>query len=103
MPPPMLDDVLEVRCERGRLSLFFTGDDASAVGAGRTSRHCSVGDLRDLRVLVDASAVEVYANGGRDVLSTRWFPVAEELSVALHGSCAAGHVWAMGDGMAGTY
>nr|WP_275060820.1 GH32 C-terminal domain-containing protein [Enorma phocaeensis] len=58
---------------------------------------------RDLRVLVDASAVEVYANGGRDVLSTRWFPVAEELSVALHGSCAAGHVWAMGDGMAGTY
>lgn len=54
-------------------------------------------------MLVDASAVEVYANGGRDVLSTRWFPVAEELSVALRGSCAAGHVWAMGDGMAGTY
>lgn len=99
----MLDDVLEVRCERGRLSLSFTGDDASAIGAGRTSRHCSVGGLRDLRVLVDASAVEVYANGGRDVLSTPWFPVAEELSVALRGSCAAGHVWAMGDGMAGTY
>ncbi|MDM8275361.1 GH32 C-terminal domain-containing protein [Enorma phocaeensis] len=58
---------------------------------------------RALRVPVDASAVEVYASGGRDVLSTRWFPVAEELSVALHGSCAAGHVWAMGDGMAGTY
>ncbi|WP_436231974.1 GH32 C-terminal domain-containing protein [Enorma phocaeensis] len=56
-----------------------------------------------MRVPVDASAVEVYASGGRDVLSTRWFPVAEELSVALHGSCAAGHVWAMGDGMAGTY
>ena len=47
------------------------------------------------------AAVEVFANDGAIVLSTRWFPRSDALSLALAGAAAS--VWEMGDGMAGTY
>lgn len=40
---------------------------------GRTSRTLETGPLRDLRVLIDGSAVEVFANEGEAVCSLRWF------------------------------
>ncbi|MBM6775131.1 glycoside hydrolase family 32 protein [Olsenella profusa] len=94
-----LDGALHVRCADGELSLSFADE---RVGAGRTERVAPCGDVRELRVLVDSSAVEVYANDGQTVLSTRWFPRADALEVALTGE-AAGSLWEMGDGMAGTY
>ena len=56
--------------------------------------------MRDLLVLIDSSAVEVYANGGRMVFSTRWFPTAEQLDVAVTGTAAAAELYPMSSGMA---
>ena len=85
----------------GRLRLEFCGPDAAAVGAGRGVREASVpDDARDLRVLVDGSAVEVFAAGGRAAMATRWFPRADSLTVRARGSEDAGRLWPMGDCMA---
>ena len=69
---------------------------------GRTERAARCGDVRDLRVLVDSSAVEVYVNEGALVLSTRWFPRSPALSLAASGVDGV-TAWEMGDGMSGTY
>ena len=39
--------------------------------------------LTDMRVIVDASCVEVFLNGGRDVFSTRFYPDGEEIKVTV--------------------
>ncbi len=98
-----LDDAFEVRFATGELSIEFIDDVAGTggVGAGRTRRSCSLDSLDDLRVLVDGSAVEVFANGGRAAFATRWFPRREALAVALEGTCADASVWSMGNGMVG--
>ena len=93
-----LDGALTLSWDGAELALRFSDD---AVGCGRTGRTVLCDDLCDLRVLVDSSAVEVFANGGALVFATRWFPRAGELSLTLRGAAAI--VWEMGDGMAGTY
>lgn len=95
-----LDGALSLTWRAGMLELAFSD---AAVGAGRTRRSCALETLTDLRVLVDSSAVEVFANGGAVVLSTRWFPRAEQLRLSYRGDCASARAWRMGDGMAGTY
>ena len=71
-------------------------------GCGRTERTTTCDDLRDLRVLIDSSAVEVFANDGELAFATRWFPRAPRLALRLDGG-GRGAVWEMGDGMEGTY
>jgi len=54
------------------------------------------GKLDDLRVLVDGSTVEVYANGGATVFSTRWFPHGEKgLRVRASFAGATARAWQM--------
>ena len=93
-----LDGALRISWDGSELSLGF-GDDA--VGCGRTIRTAACDSLRNLRVLVDSSAVEVFASDGELAFATRWFPRSDTLELALEGAAAA--VWEMGDGMAGTY
>ena len=88
----------------GQLELSFSADDGllriafvdekSAVG--RTERVMPLATLRELRVLVDGSTVEVYVNHGEGVLSTRWFPTADTLLVTLHATCESARSWEMG-------
>ena len=66
-------------------------------------RSVNVKALENLRVLVDNSALEIFANNGREVFSTRWFPKADQLGIAIKGTAEAARVWPMGDGMEGTY
>ncbi|MBR1828665.1 MAG: glycoside hydrolase family 32 protein [Atopobiaceae bacterium] len=73
-----LDGALELACADGKLSVRFLDEE---VTAGRPARSVLLDSLKDLRILVDTSAVEIYANGGSTVFSTRWFPTAEQLSV----------------------
>lgn len=94
-----LDDALRVLWDGATLSLRFADD---AVGCGRTERTATCDDLRDLRVLIDSSAVEVFANDGELAFATRWFPRAPRLALCLDGG-GRGAVWEMGDGMEGTY
>ena len=83
----------------GTVRLTFADD---RVGCGRDERAASVDAVRDLRVLVDSSAVEVFVNGGELALATRWFPRSERLTLVQRGQALL-HIWEMGDGMAGTY
>ena len=75
-----LDGALEVSWAAGELVLRFLDAVPGAqqgLGAGRTERRVPFEHLDNLRVLVDSSAVEVFANDGARALATRWFPVAD--------------------------
>ena len=88
----------------GQLELSFSASDGllrmtfadETAASGRTERVLPLATLRELRVLVDGSAVEVYVNHGEAVLSTRWFPTADTLLVTLHATCESARSWEMG-------
>ena len=65
-------------------------------------RAAACPELRNLRVLVDSSAVEAFANDGELVFATRWFPRLDNLRIDTKGQSLC-IIWEMGDGMAGTY
>lgn len=52
-------------------------------GYGRTVRTAPVPDFSGLRILVDTSALEIFAQDGTVVLSTRWFPQGATRSVRM--------------------
>lgn len=60
------------------------------LGGGRDIRGRQIGRLRDLRILVDVSCVEVFLNGGRDVCSTRFYPEKDQYRVEIEGSRVQG-------------
>lgn len=60
------------------------------LGAGRTVRGRKLEGLRDMRVLVDVSCVEVFLNGGREVFSTRFYPGKDQYHVNIEGSHVKG-------------
>lgn len=51
----------------------IAGAAAEAAG-GRTVRRCQIGELRELRILVDTSVVEIFLNDGEHVMTTRYYP-----------------------------
>ena len=63
--------------------IFWMEFQDEKLGAGRTRRGRRVEKLMDLRVIVDASCVEVFLNGGTDVFSTRFYPETESVSAEL--------------------
>lgn len=66
-----------------------------AGGAGRAVRRAAVDALREVRILGDASSLEIFVNGGETVLSTRYYP--DETGGGLHFEAGAGRaqVWDM--------
>ncbi len=72
----------------GTLTLFYDGKKfrlafaEGGLGSGRTVRNCAMEACRDIRVIADMSSLEIYLDGGRKVLSTRFYPDGE--AVALH-------------------
>ena len=95
-----LDDVLEISFADGRLTVRFANDE---VAAGRPQRQVPIDTLSDLRVVVDTSAVEIYANGGAEVFSTRWFPTGEKLTVCSTFEAAQAQAWPLENAMANAF
>lgn len=93
----LADDALTVSWDGTELALRFSDD---AVGCGRTERTVPCDRARDLRVLVDGSAVEVFAAGGGGPPWPRAGSRARTPSRCARGSEVAGRLWPMGDGMA---
>ena len=60
------------------------------LGCGRTIRGRELDEVTDARIIVDASCVEVFLNGGKDVFSTRFYPETENYQVEVHGEHVTG-------------
>ncbi len=95
------DDSLQVFWGDGRLGLRYL---VAAHAAGRTERSVPADAVRDLRVLVDGSVVEVYANGGAQVFSSRWFcEERDDLRVCASLAADDARAWPMEDVLATLY
>ena len=94
------DNALEIAYTGEKLEISFGGTD---VAGGRIDRQVPLRHLDDLRVLVDTSAVEIYANGGETVFSTRWFPKADMLKVEASFKSETAAMYPMEDAMAEAY
>ena len=95
-----LDGSFEVFFEGGRLGIRYL-DEASA--AGRKDRSIPLDTLSDLRILVDGSAIEIFANQGAETFASRWFgPETDDLAIASTFD-ARGVAHPMGNTMAQMY
>jgi len=63
-------------------SLTFSDDD---IGGGRTVRKTLLYECSDIRVIADASSFEIYLDGGRKVMSSRFYPDENTVNVSLDG------------------
>lgn len=97
----VLDDVLTFSFADGVARLTFA--EGSAAAAGRVERSCAMDAIRNLRLLVDSSCVEIFLNDGEQVFTTRWFPTDPQLTVRTDASCETVRAWSMGDGVRETY
>lgn len=52
-------------------------DESKGWGYGRDIRKVRIGQFNDMRIILDTSSVEIYINGGRFVLSSRFYPDAD--------------------------
>ena len=95
-----LDDSFQVFYEGGRLGIRYL-DEKSA--AGRQDRSIPLDRLDNLRVMVDGSAIEIFANDGAEVFASRWF-CPEQPDLHIENSFATtGTVYPMANTMAEMY
>ncbi len=71
---------LALRLENGQLRLEITEG-----GHGRTVRTAPADQLEALHILMDTSAVEIFINHGRLVMSTRWYPAKGPRPCVVYG------------------
>lgn len=91
------DDALHLAFDRSEQSL-------GGAGAGRVARMAPLGaGPHALRVLIDASSIEVFADDGTTVMSTRWFPRARALTLSWASDAGEAVAWELSDAMDGTY
>ena len=62
----------------GRAELLFHDD---TVGQGRRGRRALIPTLKNIRVVVDTSILEIYVNNGGWVFSTRFFDESDQLDI----------------------
>lgn len=67
--------------------LEFTSDSA---GCGRTVRNCAIEKCGDVRIIADTSSLEIYLDGGRKVLSTRFYPENQSVNLRANGISLTG-------------
>lgn len=83
---------------RGAAVIEWDGQQLSLTlaqgGAGRTVRYADVDAVKNLRVLADASSLEIFVNGGAQVMTTRYYPDPASCGVQMEGAQA--EIWAMG-------
>lgn len=79
-----LDDRVFLTFESGVFTLSFNDEK---IGGGRDIRRVKLTKLQNIRILFDTSSIEVYLNGGRRVMSTRFYPDDTELTLKVRGFC----------------
>lgn len=78
-----------LKYENGVAEIGFPG----FTGAGRTVRKAELDSFRNIRLLVDTSAAEIYLNDGEIVFSTRYYPDREDLQLKMQGGKFKGSLW----------
>lgn len=78
-----------LKYENGVAEIGFPG----LTGAGRTVRKAKIDSFRNIRLLVDTSAAEIYLNDGEIVFSTRYYPDREDLQLKMQGGKFKGSLW----------
>jgi beta-fructofuranosidase len=94
------DNAVEIAYTGEKLEVSFGNAE---VAGGRIDRQVPLDHLDDLRVLVDTSAIEIYANGGETVFSTRWFPTADMFKVEASFKSDRAVMYPLEDAMADAY
>lgn len=96
-----LDNSFQLFFESGRLGVRYLNKRHAA---GRQERSIPLDKLRNVRILVDGSAVEVFANTGAEVFACRWFCDNEpQLEITNHFDAHTATVWQMEDVMSAIY
>ncbi len=85
-------DVL-LKCGDGQAAIFLSEE----AGAGRTVRRAKTDKVRNVRILADTSAVEIYLNDGETVFSTRYYPKKEQQQLEVKAESFTGRLWSLGD------
>lgn len=65
----------EILWQEGLLTLRFS----PLAGAGRTERVAELPELRELRLLLDTTSLELFLNEGQQVMSSRFYPNGERI------------------------
>lgn len=76
------DNALTLTYDGKIFRVEFTND---SVGGGRTVRNCKLEKCADIRVIADMSSLEIYLDGGRKVLSTRFYPENKTVNLRVRG------------------
>ncbi|MBR3325857.1 MAG: glycoside hydrolase family 32 protein [Atopobiaceae bacterium] len=82
---------LELTWEKDRFAMRFTKEGEKSVGAGRIQRFERLDYLNKVRVVGDASSIEVFVNDGVLAFSTRYYP--QEYSVDVEAASAEIRLW----------
>lgn len=80
---------LEYDASTGIAVLHLKGE----LAAGRDRRRVRVGDLKNLRILADASILELYFNDGEKVLTTRYYPKDGRSSLEVEAAPGTIKLW----------
>lgn len=80
-----LDKTVKLQYDEKVFRLEFTD---KTVGSGRTARNAEIPNCKDIRIIADMSSLEIYLNGGRKVVSTRFYPENDFISLDLRGISA---------------
>lgn len=74
---------MKIEFDGKMLSLSF-----GSSGMGRTKRSVKMSRLEDIRIFCDRSSVEIFANRGEEVFSSRFYPGDNECGFAAKGECS---------------
>ena len=77
---------LSITWGSGVLEMRFFDTRKDSVGAGRKVRYEHLNGLRNMRIVGDASSVEVFVNDGELTFSTRYYPKEYEVTVDAPGA-----------------
>ena len=64
-------------------------------GAGRGVRHARIESVREIRILADTSAVEIYINQGEVVFSSRFYGKALKHRLKIMAEAFQGGIWSL--------
>ncbi len=80
----VLADGLRLRYNKEE-KIFWMEFTDSLLGSGRRVRGREIEELKEMRILIDVSSVEVFINEGTDVFTTRFYPKTALCRVRING------------------